>query len=381
MSKRMAYAASPLRLRVKWFIFPFNLELTMTKLNWGILGTGAIARRFATELPRSQTGALHAVGSRSQASADQFAQEMGAPIAHGSYDALLADPDVQAIYISLPNHLHAEWSIRCAEAGKHVLCEKPLATNHAQATSMIEAARANDVFLMEAFMYRCHPQTDKVAELVGSGAIGEVRLIEASFGYNMGGPRDNIKLQNEMMGGGIMDVGCYPVSMARRIAGAAQGQRFANPIALDDGDSERMALKAFGKIGEQSGVDEWSVAIAQFPGDVLAELSTSVQLKQANLVRVWGSRGHLVVPNPWLPDTDRYSGPAETVIELHRDDQAEPEIISARSERPLFALEADSVAEHLDARQSPAMSWADSLGNVQTLDAWRREIGLVFGNE
>ncbi len=377
----MVYEASPLRLCVKFLNFPSNLELTMTKLNWGILGTGAIARRFATELPRSQTGTLRAVGSRTQESADAFAQEFGATNAHSSYDALLADPGVQAVYISLPNHLHAEWSIRCAESGKHVLCEKPLATNHAQAMTIIEAARANNVFLMEAFMYRCHPQTDKIAELVSSGAIGEVRLIEASFGYNMGGPRDNIKLQNEMAGGGIMDVGCYPVSMARRIAGAAQGRRFANPVVESDGSKKEMALKAFGKIGEQSGVDEWTTAVVKFPGDVLAELSTSVQLKQGNLVRVWGSTGHLVVPNPWLPDTDRYSGPAETVIELHRDGQAEPELISARSETPLFALEADSVAQHLDARQSPAMSWADSLGNVQTLDAWRREIGLVFGSE
>ena len=245
----------------------------MTKLNWGILGTGAIARRFATELPRSQTGTLHAVGSRAQESADAFAQAYGATNAHGRYDALLADPDVQAIYISLPNHLHAEWSIRCAEAGKHVLCEKPLATNHAQAMTIIEAARANDVFLMEAFMYRCHPQTDKITELVRSGAIGEVRLIEASFGYNMGGPRDNIKLLNEMAGGGIMDVGCYPVSMARRIAGAAQGQRFANPVVESDGYNKEMVLKAFGKIGEQSGVDEWTAAVVKFPGDILAELS------------------------------------------------------------------------------------------------------------
>ena len=153
------------------------------------------------------------------------------PKRYQGYDALLADPAIDAVYISLPNHLHAEWTIRCAEAGKHILCEKPLTVNYQEAVPVIEAVRKHDVFMMEAFMYRCHPQTARLAELIRSGAIGQVRVIQAHFSYNMHGPQNNIRQQNAAAGGGIMDVGCYTASMSRLIAGAATGQAFADPIA------------------------------------------------------------------------------------------------------------------------------------------------------
>ncbi|HEX9597610.1 MAG TPA: Gfo/Idh/MocA family oxidoreductase, partial [Anaerolineales bacterium] len=149
-------------------------------LAWGILGTGKIAGTFARQLPGSQTSKLLGVASRNLESAARFAAAYAVPRPYDSYDALLADPEIDAVYISLPNHLHARWTVRCAEAGKHILCEKPLATNYAEAMTAVEAARANGVFLMEAFMYRCHPQTAKLVELVSSGAIGEVRLIQAN---------------------------------------------------------------------------------------------------------------------------------------------------------------------------------------------------------
>ncbi len=350
-------------------------------LAWGILGTGRIARRFAVELPYSQTGRLVAVGSRTQATADGFAQEFGIPHAHDSYEGLLANPAVGAIYISLPNHLHAQWAIRCAETGKHILCEKPLTTNHPEAMTVVEAARANDVFLMEAFMYRCHPQIALLQQLIGDGAIGEVRLIQAGFSYNMGGHNDDIRLQNAYAGGGIMDVGCYPVSIVRLIAGAALGRPFADPVIENDGYRSQMALKAFGHIGSRSGVDEWATATLKFPNDILAEVACGLQLRMNNEVTVWGSHGHLVLRNPWLPDTDRYQGNEGVGVVLYQDGKGDPELIPVRSEQPLYAVEADTVAQHLATCQAPAMSWADSLGNMLTLDAWRRELGLVFGNE
>ncbi|MFO7724428.1 MAG: Gfo/Idh/MocA family oxidoreductase, partial [Oceanipulchritudo sp.] len=136
----------------------------MNKLNWGILGTGAIARAFTHGLNQSRTGHLAAVASRSEEKARAFAEEEKIQSAHGSYEALLLDPAVEAIYVSTPHPFHAEWSIKAAEAGKHVLCEKPLALNRWQAEAMIESARQNNVFLAEAFMYRCHPQTAKLVE-------------------------------------------------------------------------------------------------------------------------------------------------------------------------------------------------------------------------
>ncbi len=356
-------------------------NLMEKKVAWGILGTGRIAHRFAVELPASQTGTLYAVGSRTQAAAAAFAQSYGCPHAYGSYEELLADPAVDAIYISLPNHLHALWSIRCAEAGKHILCEKPLTTNQPEAMTVLEAARANDVFLMEAFMYRCHPQTAKLQELIRAGAIGEVRRIQDSFGYNMGGPNEDVRLKSAFAGGGILDVGSYPVSIARLIAGAALGQPFANPIIHSNGYRSEMAIKAFGHIGAESGVDEWASALLHFPGDIVAEVACGLQLGLENTVSVWGSSGHLLLRNPWLPDTDRFRGREGVGILLYTDGKPGVEEVAAPSDKPLYALEADSVAQFLDARQSPAMSWADSLGNMLTLDGWRRELGLLFTNE
>lgn len=339
------------------------------KLNWGILGTGNIAKTFADALLQSQTGVLRAVGSRTQESAQKFCAEYSGAAAHGSYDALLADPNVQAIYISLPNHLHCEWTIRCAQAGKHILCEKPLATNLAEAMTMLEAVRRADVFFMEAFMYRCHPQTAKLASLIRENAIGNVRLIQAHFSYNMGGEKlENIRMQNESAGGALMDVGCYAASVARLIAGAANGQDFSEPIEL----------KAVGHIGENSRVDEWTTAVLKFPNDVLANLSCGTQVNIDSTLRVWGDAGNIEIPNPWFPGKDGSVGK----ILLSRDGQKTEEI-EVPSDVPLYALEADTVAQHIANRQAPApsMTWLDSIGNQKTLDLWREQIGLVFDAE
>ena len=154
----------------------------MAQLSWGILGTGAIAKTFAKDLAKSKTGTLVAVASRTLERAQKFTAEIPARKAHGSYEALLADPEVQAVYVATPHPHHAAWAIRAAEVGKHLLVEKPLAMSQPEAQAVIEAAVAHNVFLMEAFMYRCHPQTRKIAELIRSGAVGEVRVIQAAFG-------------------------------------------------------------------------------------------------------------------------------------------------------------------------------------------------------
>jgi len=351
-------------------------------LAWGILGTGHIAATFAKAVNASATGKLFAVGSRTQDAADRFAASHGIPVAYSSYEALLADPKVEAVYISLPNHLHAHWIVLCAEAGKHILCEKPLATNYAEAMTAVDAARRHDVFLMEAFMYRCHPQMAKLVELIRSGTIGQVRLIQAHFSYNMGGQRENIRQQNEASGGGIMDVGCYCVSMARLIAGAAIGQEFANPVIVSNGYQADMAIKAFAHIGAESRVDEWATAAVEFPGDILATLTCGIQVRVDSALRVWGSEGSIIVPNPWFPGDARFGGPDGARIVVQRDGEEASEMV-VRDERPLYVIEADTVAQHIRSRQapSPSMTWADSLGNMRTLDAWRKQVDLVFGAE
>jgi len=182
-------------------------------LRWGILGTGTIAHTFAQALQETATGRLVAVGSRGREAAERFAAELGAVRPHGGYAGLLADAEVEAVYIATPHPAHAEWAIAAARAGKHVLCEKPLTLNRADSERVVAAARAAGVTLMEAYMYRCHPQTERLAALVRDGAVGRLGLIEASFGFHCDFIPGHRLFANALGGGGILDVGqCCPVN-------------------------------------------------------------------------------------------------------------------------------------------------------------------------
>ncbi len=289
-----------------------------------------------------------------------MATHYGVERRYPSYDALLADPDVQAVYISLPNHLHAEWTIKCAQAGKHILCEKPFTTNRGEAMAVLEEVRRHDVFLMEAFMYRCHPQTARLKQLIDERVIGEVRLIQVSFSYNMGPQYDNIRLSNPAAGGGIMDVGCYTASMARLIAGA-----------------EPTTVTGTAYIGPISRVDERATASLLFPDGIVASLTCGTQVQVDQEVRIWGSEGSIRVPNPWFPA----QGPNRILVQ--KTGETAPTEVVVDGPNELYAIEVDTVAAHLADHQapSPCMTWADTLGNMATLDAWRRAVGLTFDVE
>lgn len=334
-------------------------------LRWGIIGTGSIAHIFARGIVESKTGTLVAVGSRTQEAADTFGETWNVPRRYGSYEALLADNDVQAVYISTPHPLHAEWTIKAADAGKHILCEKPLALNHAEAMAMVEAAQRNDVFLMEAFMYRCHSQTTRLVELLRSGVIGQVRVIQATFSFNSGDRPESRLLKNALGGGGILDVGCYCASIARLVAGVANGQSFIEPAQVTGA----------AHIGN-TGVDEYATASLLFPGDIIANLFTGVRVNAGSEVRIFGSEGSIFVPSPFTPRSGE-----KTALLVKRDDQQETQEIFVESDTGLYALEADTVAQYLDERQSPAMNWQDTLGNMQTLDRWRAAIDMVYDAE
>jgi len=334
----------------------------MTTIRWGILGTGSIARKFARGLADSRTGRLVAVGSRSGTALGPFLADFPAR-GHASYEALLADSEVEAVYISTPHPMHAAWTIRAAQAGKHILCEKPLAMNAVEAAAMIEAARAAGVFLMEAFMYRCHPQTARIVELIRQGRIGPVRLIHANFSYRTAWNPASRLLDRALGGGGILDVGCYCVSMARLVAGADEGKPFAEPDEV----------KALGHIGE-TGVDEFAIADLKFPGGMMAQLACGVRVQLENIVRIVGETGRIEVPSPWVVNRGE---PGDSLLLVHSADGAREEV-KVHADRCLYALEADAVAESLHLRQSPAMSWNDSYGNMRTLDRWRAEIGLAY---
>lgn len=335
------------------------------QLNWGILGTGSVASTFAEHVQGSRTGKLVAVGSRSQESADAFADKFDIPTRHASYDALLADPDVQAIYIATPHPMHAEWAVRIAEAGKHVLCEKPITLNASDTATVIEAAKRNNVILMEAFMYRCHPQTAKLVELLRQNVVGQVRMISATFAFNAGFNGESRLFKRELGGGGILDVGCYTTSMARLIAGVAQGENFAEPTEV----------VAVGHLNE-AGTDGWTAALLKFPGDIVAQVSTGVQWSGSNDVIVYGDKGRIEIPSPWFCD----AGEGNADIKVFGENAQEIEV---RDERGLYAIEADTFAQAIEDGKipHPAMSTEDSLGNMQTLDKWRAAIGLRYPQE
>ena len=331
------------------------------KTRWGILATGNIARKLADAIVASDTSDLLAVGSRTQDPADAFARDYGLPqdAAHGSYDALLDDDRVDAIYVATPHPRHAEWTIKALEAGKAVLCEKPMGINHPEVMAMVETAAFHNRFLMEAFMYRTHPQTAKAVELIRDGAIGDVLQMNLSFGFASPFHPDGRHHSNELAGGGIMDVGCYPVSMARLLAG-----------------EEPDAVAGFAHLSP-SGVDASASGLLRFPSGAIARVSTGVAVSLDNHVQVFGTRGSIDIDLPWFGSRDDGSWGFEIRCGGKR------ETIGGRTPKSLYVHEVDAVADALGAGslECPHMTWEDSLGNAQVLDQWRREAGVEFDFE
>ncbi len=335
-------------------------------IRWGIIGPGTIARTFADGIAHSRTGKLAAIATRNPDKpglADNFP---GARIVNG-YDALLDDSEIDAVYIAVPHTGHAEWAIKAIRAGKHVLVEKPIALTAFDADAIYHEARKAGVFAGEAFMYRLHPQTAKLLELVKSGVIGTVRIIRSSFGFNMGTFRPEHRLfANETAGGGILDVGGYPVSMARLIAGAAEGKPFVEPTKVS----------GVGHLG-QSGVDEWASAVLQFPGGIIAEVSCSIMANQDNTLRIIGSDGRIEVKDFWFA-----SGHKGGVGKIEIIKGNEQQTVEVKEERWLYSFEVDAAGDAIRAGKTeftaPGMNWADSIGNLRVLDQWRASIGLEY---
>lgn len=339
-------------------------------VNWGIIGPGAIARTFAGGIAHSATGRLVAIGTRNPQRPGLAKQFAGARIVAG-YQALIDDPEVEAIYIATPHVHHAEWAIRAIRAGKHVLVEKPIALSAHQAEAIYHEASKAGVFAGEAFMYRLHPQTAKLIELVKSGVVGEVRLIKSSFGFDMGSVKAEHRLfANDLAGGGILDVGGYPVSMARLIVGATRDMDVAEPETV----------LGVGHLGE-TGADEWASALLKFPGGIVAEVSCSIMAKQDNVLRIVGSTGRIDVADFWFA-SGHEGGTGR--IEIHGHDGSH-ETVEVTEGGWLYAFEADAAGEAIRAGRSefaaPGMTWADSIGNLRVLDQWRAAIGLEYDIE
>ena len=263
---------------------------------WGIISTADINRLVIPPAQESPEIDLVGVASRTQERADEYAAKWGIPRAYGSYEALLADPEIECVYISLPNTMHTEWSIKSVEAGKHVLCEKPFTRNPDDVTAAWDAADRAGRILSEAFMWRHNPQTSRLRGLIDDGAIGEVRLIRSAFSYSLY-DEDNIRLRTDVEGGALMDVGCYCVSGSRLAAGAEPVQVYGSAW--------------YGP----TGTDWVFTGSLRFPGDVLATFDCGTALPNRDELEVVGSEGSLFLDDPWHAGTP--------VIELRRGDEVE----------------------------------------------------------
>jgi len=340
------------------------------KIRWGIIGPGTIARTFADGIAHSKTGKLVAIASRNPGKPGLAEQFAGARILDG-YDALLADPDIEAVYISTPHTSHAEWAIKAIRAGKHVLVEKPIALTAFDAAAIYHEAQKAKVFAGEAFMYRLHPQTAKLIKLVQSGTIGTVRLIRSSFGFDMGTVRPEHRLfAQATAGGGILDVGGYPVSMARLIAGAVEGLPFLEPDTVH----------GVAHLGE-TGVDEWASALLKFPNAIVAEVSCSIMANQDNTLRIIGSDGRIEVKDFWFASGHK-GGTGK--IRIYKPDGSK-KTVEVKEKGWLYSFEVDAAGRAIRAGKTefaaPGMSQADSLGNLRVLDKWRTAIGLEYAVE
>jgi predicted dehydrogenase len=332
------------------------------KLNWGVIGTGGIASDFAEALVRSQRCRVVNVVGSAPAKSGAFAERWKLPKASATLAELLADPDVDAVYVATPHPAHEAHAVACIQAKKAVLCEKPLTVDANSTGRLIEAARAAKVFLMEAYMYRCHPLTARLIQSVQEGAIGAIRHVRADFAFRV--PRDpkGRLFDLALGGGGILDVGGYPASFARLIAGLVENKPFAEPVEL----------KAMGVLGP-TGADEVASALLRFPSGLTAAITCGVFHDAGTTAVIFGEEGKIVLPNPWIPEGKRQA--RETSFVIHRDGR-EPETVSVTTDKATYGIEAELVADSLPALEPkwPAMTWADTLGNLRVLDRWSEAI-------
>jgi xylose dehydrogenase (NAD/NADP) len=312
-----------------------------TVLHWGILGPGRIAPRIVRALTDHPRADLVGVASRDASRAEAFASRHAIPRTFLSYDALIDSPDVDVVYIALPNGLHAEWSVRALEAGKHVLCEKPLALTVADVDAIIAAAARAGRFAVEGFMYLHHPQILRTLEIARSGALGPLELVHGTFSFFLSHPGDP-RIDPAMGGGSLWDVGCYPVSFARRLAG-------------DEPDH----LQAFARFDER-GVDRTFIGQLHFPGGLLGQFDCGFAAPDRERLEVVGGDASLVLSSPFLPEPD---GPPPSLTLWRGRDATRIEVASVDQVR----AEVDDLCAAILDGTPPRVDLAFSRGTIATL--------------
>jgi len=313
--------------------------VTADATRWGVLSTARINDVVLAAAAKSERVQMLAVASRDAARAEAYARERGFERSYGSYDALLADPDVEAVYISVPNGPHVEWSVRALEAGKHVLCEKPLTADASEAERAFDVAERNGLILMEAFMWRHHPQTVRLKELVDEGAVGTLRLIRSAFSFPAVDDPADMRLLTEPDGGSLLDVGCYCVNAARYLAGEP--------------------TKVYGaSVLTDAGVDVRFVATMWTADGVLAQFDAGLDVPVREELELIGDRGHIVVHDPWHG--------LEPAIELRRDETTEMIAVEAVDS---YRLELENLSDAVRGNADPLLGRADAVAQARVMEA------------
>ena len=310
-------------------------------VKWGFLSTANINDKLLPGAAAAPDVELVAVASRDLGRAEAYARERGIERAYGSYEDLLADPKIEAVYISLPNSMHVDWSIQALEAGKHVLCEKPLSRHPEDVERAFDAAEKAGRILMEAFMYRHNPQTKRLKELVEGGAIGRLRLVRAAFSFPLDDAA-NVRLNDELEGGGLMDVGCYCISGSRLLAGEPEsvyGEQVAAP----------------------SGVDELFTGTLRFAGDVLAEIDCGLVLPERDELEAIGEEGSIFLDDPWHC--------RKPVIEVRREEGTERIELEPEDS---YRLQLENMSASIRGHAEPLLGREDALGQARALQALYR---------
>jgi len=337
-------------------------------VRWGILGTGPIAAEFVAGIEESTSSVPYAVASRSKEKASDFAHQFAIPVHYDSYEELISNDEIDVVYVATPHSAHERWAIEALLAGRNVLCEKPLTIDAPSAQRVINAAQASGSFLMEAFMYRFHPQTLALISLIKSGAIGEPKTASVSFGFDIG-PVEGTRLTNRSLGGGgILDVGCYATAVTRLIAALAAGVERTEPI-----DVVGAAC-----LDPVEGVDLVAVGSLAFSGGFLAQVSCAVRARLDDAIRIYGSEGDITVPRPCWLDEYHSAGLSEILV---RDKSGRVDEIPVEATSGVFAYEVDHVASVLPAAQSPVVPWEETMANMRTLDRWRGSVGVTYDVE
>ena len=313
------------------------------KVRWGILSTANIGRRVIPAIHASHNGVAAAVCSRSLERAQEFAAAQGIPRALGSYEELIADDEIDAIYIPLPNSMHAKWSVKCAEAGVPTLCEKPFASDAPEAQSIVDAFAAHDVLLAEAFMYRFHPQHTKVKEIIATGGIGDLQIINSSFTFPIS-DEANIRLSKPLAGGALMDVGCYCVNLMRFMTG-----------------EEPARITACARIGASTGVDEALAGTLEFPSGVIGHFDCGLRAHRQHSYTLKGSDGMIVVPTSFVPDKS-----ADTLVQHWHGDSFSEHVIPPIDH---YQLMVEDFADALLNERAPRFAPSDAVQNMDVVDA------------